>query len=339
MKKSILIVGGAGYIGSHTAYLLAQSGYQVIIVDSFLHSQVFDVSWATVIKADFADPMILKSIFSRYHLDAVMHFAALIEVGESVKKPREFYDNNVVKVVRLLDTMLAAGVRRFIFSSSCAVYGIPHYVPMDERHSHAPINPYGKTKLVVDYMLQDYAKSYGLDFVSLRYFNAAGAWPEQGLGECHNPETHVIPLLFQALTTGKPFSIFGDDYNTADGTCVRDYIHVRDIAQAHVLALRSLEQDGNSAIFNLGSGTGFSVAQLITAAERIANCKAHVVIKPRRDGDVPVLVADPAHVKAVLGWQPEYSDLHTMLASAYSWQTMKEMKTGRQTACKQVSGL
>lgn len=320
--KSILLTGGAGYIGAHTAYLLTQQDYHVIILDSFLHGKHAPMPWATVIQGDYADQLILRDIFSRYQIETVMHFAALIEVGESVKKPREFYENNVVKTIRLLNAVCDAGVQRFIFSSSCAVYGIPQYIPIDEHHPCAPTNPYGKTKLVIDYALQDYAKSYGLNFVSLRYFNAAGAWPEKGLGESHHPETHVIPLLLRAIEQGIPFLIFGDDYETSDGTCVRDYVHVRDIAHAHLLALQYLERGGSSDFFNLGSGVGFSVKQLVECAERITKRKAYLCIQSRRDGDVPVLLANAVKIERILGWKQTHSDIETIIASAYEWEVM-----------------
>lgn len=316
MKKTILIPGGAGYIGSHAAYLLSQKGYRVIILDKLIHNQNFNHKWATLIKADFADTNVLNKIFSEYKIDAVMHFAAFIEVGESVKHPQKFYENNVVKTLKLLDSMIAHDVKTFIFSSSCAVYGEPVKVPMNEQNPYSPISPYGKNKLVVEFALQDYARAYGLQYVALRYFNAAGAMPEEGLGEQHDPETHIIPLMLRALRENKTFKVFGTDYNTTDGTCIRDYIHVRDIANAHVLALEYLQNNGKSDAFNLGSGKGFSVNEMIKVAEKICNKKMNLEYKPRRAGDPAILLADSTKIQKILGWKPKHSDIESILDSA-----------------------
>jgi len=319
-KKTILIPGGAGYIGSHTGYLLSQLGYKIIAIDKYVHGQNFCPEWATIIRGDFADPEILKTIFTKYSIDAVMHFAAFIEVGESVKKPRDFYENNVTKVLKLLDTMLEYDVKKIIFSSSCAVYSHPIRVPMDEEHPTEPVSPYGRNKLMVEYALRDYAHAYGLQFVSLRYFNASGSLFEYGLGEQHNPESHIIPLLLRAILHEKTFKLFGTDYDTPDGTCVRDYIHVADIAQAHVLAYNYLEHNNPSDFFNLGTGRGYSVKEVIEMAERV--CDKHVVIKEvaRRAGDAHVLVADPTKSKKILGWQAKQSDLRSIIQSALAWE-------------------
>lgn len=320
MKKTILVLGGAGYIGSHTAYLLYQQGYHIIIVDNFFHNQSFSHDWAHVIRADFSDKTILKNIFSTYNISAVMHFAAFIEVGESVKKPREFYENNVLKVLKLLAIMLEHNITKFIFSSSCAVYGNPLKIPMDEQHPTAPISPYGKNKLAVEFALQDYAQAYDFTFVSLRYFNAAGALPEKNLGEQHDPETHIIPLLLRAIINNKKFHVFGNDYDTIDGTCVRDYIHVLDIAQAHLLALKYLEGGGQSDFFNLGSEEGHTVLQIIQAAEKMCNKKALINMCPRRPGDAEVLLANSSKAQKKLNWKPKKSNLKNILHSAYTWE-------------------
>ncbi|MBY0353679.1 UDP-glucose 4-epimerase GalE [Candidatus Babeliales bacterium] len=325
MKKSILLTGGAGYIGSHTAYFLAQQGYHVVIVDSYVQHQTFDPSWATVVRADFSDQKTLVNIFKTYAIEAVMHFAAFIEVGESVTRPADFYENNVGNVFKLLRLMLEHDIKKIVFSSSCAVYGNPVRMPMDELHPTMPVSPYGRNKLMVEWALQDYAAAYDLRYVSLRYFNAAGALPDVHLGEHHQPETHLIPRLLQAIQNNEPVTVFGNDYNTPDGTCLRDYIHVADIAQAHVLALKYLRSGAQSEVFNLGTGLGYTVKQVIDAAEVLCNKKANIQVLDRRPGDAEVLLADPTKIKNVLGWQPHYSDLLTILSSALAWETMRTL--------------
>ncbi|MFA5074553.1 MAG: UDP-glucose 4-epimerase GalE [Candidatus Babeliales bacterium] len=320
MQKTILIPGGAGYIGSHTAYLIQKLGYKIIILDKFIHNQKFDHTWATIIKADFADKNILKQIFTQNNIEAVMHFAAFIEVGESVKRPKDFYDNNVIKTLKLLDTMLEYNVKKIVFSSSCAVYGSPIKLPLDETHPTNSISPYGKNKLIVEYALQDYFNAYNLQYVSLRYFNAAGALPTIGLGEQHNPESHIIPLLLRAIKNKKIFKIFGSNYNTLDGSCIRDYIHVLDIAQAHVLALKYLEQTKESNIFNLGTGHGYSVKQMVEHAQKICAQELLIEICDARAGDVDILVANYNKAKKILGWEPKFSDLNSILTSAWEWE-------------------
>ncbi|MBX9830374.1 UDP-glucose 4-epimerase GalE [Candidatus Babeliales bacterium] len=323
MKKSILLTGGAGYIGSHTAHFLAQQGYHVVIIDSYVQQQTFDPSWATVVSADFSDQKTLVNIFKTYAIEAVMHFAAFIEVGESVTRPADFYENNVGKVFTMLRLMLEHDIKKIVFSSSCAVYGNPVRMPMDELHPTVPVSPYGRNKLMVEWALQDYAAAYDLRFVSLRYFNAAGALSELGLGEHHEPETHLIPRLLRAIANDEPVTIFGNDYNTLDGTCLRDYIHVADIAQAHALALKYLNSGAQSEVFNLGTGLGYTVKQVIDAAQRLCNKKANIQALARRAGDAEILLADPTKIKNVLGWQPQYSDLSTILSSALAWEAMR----------------
>jgi len=305
-KRTVLVVGGAGYIGSHACWLLHEQGYEVVILDALLHNQKFTHSWAKLIKGDFADQKLLKAIFTNYKIDTVMHFAAFIEVGESVKKPKDFYNNNVTKTLTLLDTMLEYNVKKFIFSSSCAVYGVPQKLPLDEAHPLAPINPYGKNKLTIEFVLQDYHTAYNLNYVSLRYFNAAGA--------------HVIPLLIRAAMQDKEFFIFGDNYPTHDGTCVRDYVHVLDIAQAHILAYDYLEKHGKSNSFNLGSQNGNTIKELIKQIEQICKKKIKTKYWPRREGDVPILVANSNKAQQELGWEAKLSDLENILKSAYEWE-------------------
>ena len=320
IKKTVLVVGGAGYIGSHTCWLLYKHGYEVIILDAFLHQQNFNPPWAKLIKGDFANQKLLKNIFTNYKIDVVMHFAAFIEVGESVKKPKDFYNNNVTKTLTLLNIMLEYNIKKIIFSSSCAVYGIPQKLPLDETHTLAPINPYGKNKLVIEFALQDYHTAYNLNYVSLRYFNAAGSYFEQGLGEQHKPETHIIPLLIRAAMQNKDFFIFGSDYPTKDGTCVRDYVHVLDIAQAHILAYNYLEKHEKSNSFNLGSQNGNTVKELIKQAEQICKKNIKTEYYPRREGDVPILVANSNKAQHELGWQAKHSNLENILKSAYEWE-------------------
>lgn len=322
VKKTVLVTGGAGYIGSHTTYQLAQQGYLVIVLDNFVHEQQVFMPWVTLINADFADQVTLSRIFTEYQVEAVMHFAAFIEVGESVKYPQKFYDNNVTKTLFLLDTMLKHNVTKFVFSSSCAVYGEPVYTPLDEKHPTNPLSPYGRNKLIVEFALHDYAKAYGLSSVSLRYFNACGATPELGLGEQHKPETHLIPLLLRAIKAGKPITIFGKDYDTIDGTCLRDYVHVSDIARAHVQALKNLEvitQPCHISI-NLGTGIGYTVQQVIKVAEEVCGKEAQIMHAGRRPGDCPVLVANAQLAKDILCWQPVYTDLHAIIRSAWQWE-------------------
>jgi UDP-glucose 4-epimerase len=317
MQKTILITGGAGYIGSHTAHLLIQKGYKVVIID---HAPAKDLSLpATYVCSDFACPVTLQTICSTYAIDAVMHFAAFTQVSASLAHPQDYYQNNVVKTCHLLDVLLAHGVKKFIFSSSCAVYGNPVYTPMDENHPCHPITPYGKSKQMIEEILYDYGQAYDFNYISLRYFNAAGAQPESGLGERHQPETHLIPLLLSALHNGSSFKIFGTDYNTPDGTCIRDFLHVRDIASAHYLALAYLEHNQTSDVFNLGTGHGFSVMHMVKAAEKIFKQELKVIYEKRRPGDPAILVANPAKATSLLGWHPQYSELNTILRSAHAF--------------------
>ncbi|MBU4269605.1 UDP-glucose 4-epimerase GalE [Candidatus Dependentiae bacterium] len=319
MKKTVLILGGAGYIGSHTAYLMHQNGYQVVIIDKLLHNQKFEHSWAELIVGDFSDQNLLDSVFTKYKIDAVMHFAALIEVGISVLKPAEFYQNNVVNTLNFLNSMLKYNVNKIIFSSSCAIYGNPVKIPMDENHIFNPISPYGKNKLAVEFILRDYANAYNLKYVSLRYFNAAGADYKNDLGEIHNPETHIIPLILKAIKNNKIFKVFGTNYKTADGTCIRDYIHVQDLAKAHLLSLKYLEAGNDSDVFNLGSGTGFSVREIINTVEKVVGAKLNIEYVDRRPGDVDILIADNKKIKSVLDMEFEHSNIENIIKTANSF--------------------
>lgn len=319
-QLTILITGGAGYIGSHVAYAFFQLGYRVVILDSFIHNQLCNLSWATVIKSDYADEEALSTIFTTYTIHVVVHCAAFIEVGESVINPLAFYENNVTKTVALLQSMIKHDIKKIIFSSSCAVYGNPEFLPLTEDHPKNPISPYGKTKLMVEMMLEDFQKAYGLGYICLRYFNAAGALPEEGLGEQHEPETHLIPRILRAALYKTSFTLFGTDYETKDGTAIRDFVHVRDIARAHVLALQYLNANGLPDCFNLGTGYGFSIQEIIKMVEKICDTKIKVLYKQRRAGDPAILVANGMRAQSVLGWEPFYSQLERIIMSAYDFE-------------------
>jgi UDP-glucose 4-epimerase len=319
---NILVIGGAGYIGSHMVKLLCKEGTSVVVLDD-LSSGYRDavVAGAEMVVGSAADAKLLDELFRRYRFDAVMHFASLIQVGESVVEPAKYYANNVATTLTLLDAMRAAGVLRFIFSSTAAVYGDPEYVPINEAHPKNPINPYGRSKWMVEQVLEDYDRAYGLKSVCLRYFNAAGADPEGELGERHVPETHLIPLVLQAASGRRDaIYVFGTDYNTPDGTCIRDYIHVADLCDAHALALQRLLEGGESGHFNLGNGQGFSVKEVIDTARRVTGRAIPVRYEARRTGDPPRLVADAGLARAQLGWQPKRADLETIVADAWAWE-------------------
>ncbi len=318
---SILVVGGAGYIGSHMVALLLDAGYRVVTLDNLSTGHRDAVLGGEFVHADLADRAALDRLFAERRFDAVMHFASFIQVGESVRAPAKYYENNVTNTLNLLDAMVAQDVRRFIFSSSAAVYGDPIAVPIPEDHPKQPINPYGRTKWMVEQILADYDRAYGLKSVSLRYFNAAGADPAGRLGERHEPETHLIPLILRAAAGRAPaVKIFGRDYDTPDGTCIRDYVHVTDLADAHRLALERLLDGGDSAVYNLGNGNGFSVAEVIEAARRVTGRDIVVSDAPRREGDPPRLVADARRAKSVLGWRPHFDALETIIAHAWAWE-------------------
>ncbi|MFH1334392.1 MAG: UDP-glucose 4-epimerase GalE [Pseudomonadota bacterium] len=317
----ILVVGGAGYIGSHMADLLVKKSYQTTVLDNLSTGYRDSVLDAEFVLGDLSNTVFLNDLFQRYSFDAVMHFASFIQVGESVIHPAKYYQNNVVNTLNLLNAMVLHDVKRFIFSSSAAVYGNPRYTPIDEKHPCEPINPYGKSKWMVEQILEDYEKAYGLHSVSLRYFNAAGADPEGRLGERHNPETHLIPLLLQTASGRREvFNLYGTDYETKDGTCIRDYIHVCDLVQAHLLALQYLKDKQQSAAFNLGNGEGFSVREVIDVAEQVVGKKLPIKTTARRLGDAAVLVADSSRAKRDLKWKPKYSDLKTIIQHAWLWE-------------------
>jgi UDP-glucose-4-epimerase len=316
----ILITGGAGYVGSHCARVLAEMGHDGVVFDSLLFGHREFVRWGRLIEGDIRDAAAVDAVFAAHRFDGVLHFAALAYVGESVTAPGKYYDVNVNGTRVLLDAMVRAGVRSIVFSSSCAIYGEPASMPISESATPNPINPYGFTKLVCERMMDDFGRAHGLKSVRLRYFNAAGAEPTAEIGEDHDPETHVIPLVLDAAAGRRPaVTVFGVDYPTSDGTAVRDYIHVCDLARAHVLAIDYLLKGGETVAVNLGTGRGSSVRQVIDMVQQIAGCQVPTRDAPRRPGDPPILVADPTKARALLGWAPERSDLATIIADAWRW--------------------
>ena len=323
-QETLLVVGGAGYIGSHMVKMLAQAGYGVVVLDNLCTGFADAARYGTLVVGDLADPVALKALFTAHEFAAVLHFAALSQVGESVQAPDRYYRNNVANTLNLLDTMGRHQVQRFIFSSTAAIFGEPESATITEAHPQRPINPYGRSKRMVEEILADYGHSFGLRSVALRYFNAAGADPEGELGERHDPESHLIPLILQAASGRRShIAVFGTDYPTRDGTCIRDYIHVWDLCQAHLLALQHLLADGESLALNLGNGLGFSVQEVIDGAGRVTGRKIPVRQEARRAGDPATLVADSAQARERLGWQPEYADLDTILAHAWAWEQQK----------------
>jgi len=320
--KTILVVGGAGYIGAHMVKMLLASGYRVVTLDNLSGGYRDAVLGGDFVFGDIADRQSLERLFAGYRFDGVMHFASFIQVGESVENPGKYYQNNVAATLNLLDAMVAHGVKHFIFSSSAAIFGEPQYTPLDEQHSKQPINPYGLTKWMIEQILADYDLAYGLKSVCLRYFNAAGADPEGELGERHVPESHLIPLVLQAASGRREaITVYGQDYDTPDGTCIRDYIHINDLCQAHLLALEQLLSGAESAAYNLGNGAGFSVKQVIDVAKEVTGKTIPVLMGERRGGDPARLVADSKKAQTVLGWQPQYADLATIIAHAWQWET------------------
>lgn len=335
-KSTILVTGGAGYIGSHAVLALQRAGYEVIILDnlSYGHREIVEqVLKVELIVGDISDRALLDQIFTTHSITAVMHFAAYIAVGESVTDPAKYYRNNVTGTLTLLEAMVAASINKFVFSSSCALYGIPKTIPLVEDHPQDPISPYATTKWMVERILSDFDRAYGLKSVCFRYFNAAGADPTGVLGEDHTPETHIIPLvLFAALGKRESVSIFGTDYPTKDGTCIRDYIHVTDLAQAHVLGLEYLLKGGDSAVFNLGNGSGFSVREVIETAKEVTGKEINIVECDRRPGDPPVLVGSSDKARKVLGWHPQYPDLKDILTHAWQWHQQRHGATAAPTS-------
>ncbi len=317
----VLVVGGAGYIGSHMVRCLSRKGIKVTTLDNLSSGRREAVTTGRFVKGDIGDRELLDDLMSQVRFDGVMHFAAHIEVGESVVDPAKYYDNNVVRTQVLLDSMRENGVQHFIFSSTAAIFGEPLQARINESHEKNPINPYGRSKLMVEQILADYGDAYGLKSVCLRYFNAAGADPDGGIGECHDPETHLVPLVLQAASGRREcIAVFGSNYATHDGTCVRDYIHVNDLCDAHLLALQSLWDGAGSSAYNLGNGNGFSVREVIKATTGVTGCDIPVIEAERRAGDPAVLVADSARARKELGWRPRHPELDTIIDHAWQWE-------------------
>jgi len=316
----ILIAGGAGYIGSHVNKELARRGFKTAVFDNLVYGHREFAKWGTFFEGDLANPGQLRTVFREHPVEAVMHFSAYAYVGESVEDPGKYYRNNVANTLNLLEVMREFRVRHFIFSSTCATYGNPVRIPIDENHPQAPINPYGHTKLMVERILRDCDHAYGLRYASLRYFNAAGADPEAEVGEWHDPETHLIPLVLDAASGQREnVRIFGTDYDTPDGTCIRDYIHVNDLADAHIRALEYLRNGGGSDVFNLGNGNGFSVKEVIEEARTVTGKDIPVVEADRRPGDPPVLIGSSEKIRKTLGWEPQYAALTDIIGTAWAW--------------------
>lgn len=320
MRPAVLVTGGAGYIGSHVARALALNGIEPVTYDNLSEGHRWAVRYGPLERGDLADQTRIEAVMRRYRPVAVVHLASLIAAGASVVQPADYYQNNVAGTLALLQAMREAGVGRLVFSSSAAVYGEPRTTPIDEDHPKLPINPYGGSKLMCERMIEDFAAAYGVRAASLRYFNAAGAEPGGEIGEAHRNETHLIPLVLEAAAgLRRHVAIFGTDYATRDGTCLRDYVHVCDIADAHLLALRFLEQQAGAHSFNLGSGSGSTVREVVAAAERITGRKVATEERPRRPGDPTALLADPARARDILGWKPRYPALDDQISTAWNW--------------------
>ena len=324
---AILVVGGAGYIGSHMNIHLLDADYQVVVLDDLSTGHREFVKDCGFIEGGLDDIKLLKYIFNEFEVECVIHFAAHIDVAESVVNPDKYFNNNFHATKVLLDSMVEHGIKHFIFSSTAAIFGNPKYTPIDEAHPKNPINPYGESKLMVEKLLEDYDRAYGLKSICLRYFNAAGADPKGRVGECHNPETHLIPLTLQAAA-GKlsAITIFGNDYDTIDGTCIRDYIHVDDLCEVHILALAHLSQTNQSKQFNLGNSQGFSVLEVINTAKAVTGKKFDVIKGNRRVGDPSVLVADSKLAKETLNWEPRYTQLSEIIEHAWHWECQQVNK-------------
>ncbi len=322
MRQSILVTGGAGYIGSHACKALARAGYLPVVFDNLSLGHRDAVRWGPFVEGDLADRWCLRAALAEHRVVAVMHFAAYAEVGQSVADPALYYRNNLIGTLSLLDAMREIGVGEIVFSSTCAIYGTPETVPIGEGAPQRPVNPYGETKLAIERALRWYGAAYGIRSASLRYFNAAGADLEGELGEAHEPETHLIPLVLQAaLGQRSHIDVYGTDYPTPDGTAIRDYVHVDDLAIAHLQALEHLRAEGASIAVNLGTGCGRSVLEVIAAVERVSGCRVPMRATARRPGDPPALVADPTLAAELLGWRPKYSDLETIIRTALAWHT------------------
>lgn len=330
-KGSVLVTGGSGYIGSHVCKRLSEAGYRVIGYDSLVCGHRWAVPEDSLVVGDIQDRAYLDKVLKRNQPSAVLHFAGFAYVGESVQEPGKYYRNNVAGTLTLLEAVRDHGLKKLVFSSTCATYGVPASLPIVEEHPQRPINPYGATKLMIERMLQDFDAAHGIRSISLRYFNASGADPSGEIGEAHNPETHLIPLALEAVSgNGPPVIVYGDDYETRDGTCIRDYIHVNDLADAHLLALQALEAGAESTAYNLSNGKGFTVKEIIASVERVTGLPVPLQIGPRRTGDPPMLVGDSQRIRRDLGWAPRFVDLDDIVATAWRWQrTMASRKITR----------
>ncbi len=321
---AVLVCGGAGYIGSHVNKMLSRQGRETVVFDNLVYGHREAVKWGQFIQGDLKNPDEIEAVFEKYPIDAVMHFAAYAYVGESVIDPEKYYMNNVACTLNLLHAMRKHGCNKIIFSSTCATYGEPEKVPIVEDMPQNPINPYGASKLMVERVLRDYGQAYGLKYAALRYFNAAGADPEGEIGEDHTPETHLIPLVLDAASGKRPdVKVFGTDYPTRDGSCIRDYIHVNDLGSAHILALERLERGGESDCFNLGNEKGTSVLEVIEAVKKVTGKDFKVTLTDRRPGDPATLVGGSGKAKTVLGWEPRYADIETIVEHAWRWHMRK----------------
>lgn len=319
---SVLITGGAGYIGSHTVRYLQEAGRETVVYDNLSTGHREAVSGCPLIVGDIFDKELLKDTMHKYNVQAVIHFAAFSLVGESMTSPGKYYHNNIAGTLSLLEAMRSAGVDKIVFSSTAATFGEPEYTPIDEKHPTVPTNVYGRTKLFMESMMRDYDHAYGIKSIALRYFNACGAHKSGEIGEDHHPESHLIPIIMQSVLGSRgPVTVFGDDYDTKDGTCIRDYIHVTDLAQAHVLALDRLLSGCESDVFNLGNGNGFSVLEIINAVQQVTGRSVRYSIGARRDGDPAVLIAGSQKAREVLGWKPEYADINVILEDAWRWHS------------------
>ena len=325
MSNAVLVTGGAGYVGSHTCKLLHARGYHLVVLDNLSRGHRWAAKWGTFVEADLADKEAIKAVLLEHRISQVLHFAAYAYVAESVRQPRQYYRNNVANTLNLLEAMVEVESDTLIFSSTCATYGEPDQVPIPEDHPQRPINPYGRTKLAVERMLADFGDAYGLKHVSLRYFNAAGADPEGEIGEDHDPEPHLIPLVLDVAAGKRPHvAIFGTDYPTPDGTCVRDYVHVTDLAQAHVQALEYLAGGGENTAFNLGNGDGYSVREVIDSVHRVTGRPITAIEARRRWGDPARLVGSSERARKTLGWKPQFPELDAIVETAWGWVERSE---------------
>lgn len=330
IRRKVLVTGGAGYIGSHTCKALSGAGYTPVTLDNLVFGHRWAVRWGPFVEADLADRDAVERVLREHDIDSVIHFAAYAYVGESMNDPGKYFRNNVANTLNLLEAMRAAGVARIVFSSTCATYGIPDAVPIAEDHPQRPVNPYGESKLFVERALHWHGIAHGLRSMALRYFNAAGADPDGEIGEDHDPETHLVPLAIEtALGRRAELQVMGTDYPTPDGTAIRDYIHVTDLADAHVRALRHLEAGCGSGALNLGTGRGDSVREVVAMVERVSGRTVNARNAPRRPGDPPALVAAPGRARQVLGWEPKWSDLETIVRTAHAWHAAHAPGTAR----------